>query len=223
MLVIAVLNSKGGVGKTTLSSWLAVWLVANTSYKRVGIVDYDPQGGAATWAEYRKRNNGAEAPEVLHGTDYASDIIEKLEATGWDVVVFDGPPGELERSVDAAEVADLVVIPMKPTAQDMDKSGPMINACFKRGVPYLVVLNEAVGSTDRRANEIREFLESAGHPVYSANIVSRVVHRDATSFGRIATEVKGAPKEAVQELDGFCEFVIKKAKASGKTRERRRG
>jgi cellulose biosynthesis protein BcsQ len=109
MQVISVCSSKGGVGKTTLASVLAVRAVQDTKSKRVAMVDLDPQGSLAAWWKRRWRAHQDDPPTIFAGADTASEAVEKLELDGWDWVFIDTPPAFVNIMEDAtasSEVGD---------------------------------------------------------------------------------------------------------------------
>src|SRR5580765_4411160 len=89
-MIIAFLNQKGGVGKTTLATHLAGELVARG--RSAVVIDADPQGSALDWAE-RRHQRGLQrlfgviglARETLHVE--APDLARRV-----DHVIIDGPP-----------------------------------------------------------------------------------------------------------------------------------
>jgi chromosome partitioning protein len=117
MHTIAVLNQKGGVGKTTLSCNLAA--AAHLSGQRSIVLDMDPQGTALDWYAARQPGSPLEGLAVAK----VDTVLDRNKLTaltcGYDVAILDGPArlGELTRS--AAIAADLVVIPMQPGYFDM--------------------------------------------------------------------------------------------------------
>ena len=101
MRVIAVVSSKGGVGKTTLASALAVRAARES--KRVAMVDLDPQRSLASWWKRRGRSDN---PRIFAGAETASEAVEALELDGWDWVFIDTPPAFIATIQDAIEHAD---------------------------------------------------------------------------------------------------------------------
>ena len=114
MAVVAIVNQKGGVGKTTLSTNLA-WSLAQTG--SVLLLDADPQGSARDWGDF---NTGG--PENLSvqaaGHEPLVDQVRRLSGR-YDWVIIDGPPGISNISADAVRVADVVLIPAKASAFDV--------------------------------------------------------------------------------------------------------
>ena len=98
MRVITIASTKGGVGKTTLASALAV--KAATESARAAMVDLDPLGSLAAWWARRGRT---ENPEIFTGADTATEAVEKLELAGWDWVFIDTPPAFVATIEDAVD------------------------------------------------------------------------------------------------------------------------
>ncbi len=122
MITIAVLQQKGGSGKTTLAVNLAA--AAHLSGRRTLIVDMDRQGSAFDWSHARAVGSKLDGLDVVNvqggaGADRGLQLpaFERL-TNGYEVVVIDGPPrlGEITRF--AAVVADVALMPVQPGAYD---------------------------------------------------------------------------------------------------------
>ncbi len=122
-MIIALLNQKGGVGKTTLALNLAS--AAHLAGKRTLLVDLDRQGSALDW--YAARSERPESKLAGLVTVKLDRVVSARQfaelGAGYDVLVLDGPArlGELTRS--AAIAADLVVIPVQPGPFDLWAGG----------------------------------------------------------------------------------------------------
>lgn len=120
--VVAVLNLKGGSGKTTVAVNLAAAL--GELRRRVAVLDLDPQQSATRWAS-QATDQGSRyfelARDVHHETGGAAAIkvtVDRL-VTETDVLVLDCPPELEDRSLVAALIADLVLVPVAPSPLDL--------------------------------------------------------------------------------------------------------
>ena len=218
MIVISICNTKGGVGKTTLTASLAVRAAKES--KRVALVDLDPQGSLTAWID-RRGNPGS--PTVMRDVDTASEAIERLEQTGWDWVFIDTPPAFLQLLEDAIEVADLVIIPIKPSAIDVAASQEAVVMCREEDRPHLVVLND-VEPRWKETKKTRSYLEDSDVPVAETAIAHRASHVSGMTVGKSAAEINsGRDEKAVEEIDALWleikaavrKAVKAKAKAKG--------
>ena len=110
MPVVAIINQKGGTGKTTLATNLA-WVLAEKGH--VLLLDADPQASAQNWAA-----GDGTTPDTLEIKEIGKgDLLRTVRsmASGYDWVIIDGPPGITKTSADAVRVADVVLIPAKPS------------------------------------------------------------------------------------------------------------
>src|SRR4029453_18825510 len=93
MITIAVANTKGGVGRTTLSAALAVRAAQDS--KHVAMVDLDPQRSLVEWWKRRRKRGGPENPTIFEGCDNPADAIERALTTETEWLFLDGPPAFL--------------------------------------------------------------------------------------------------------------------------------
>ena len=124
-MIVALLNQKGGVGKTTLALHLAgAWALQG---HRVTVVDADPQGSALDWSEQRAKEGG---PRLFGVLGLARDTLHREApeiVRGVDHVVIDGPPRIAGLMRSALLAADLVLVPAQPSPFDGWASGEMLN------------------------------------------------------------------------------------------------
>ena len=114
MTIIAIVSQKGGSGKTTLSVNLAA--AAEASGAVTLIVDTDPQATASQWGAWRSDR----APEVIDSAPPRIQAkIGSAKAQGATFIIIDTPPHADSAASKAAEAADLVLIPCRPSAFDL--------------------------------------------------------------------------------------------------------
>ncbi|MQP68192.1 AAA family ATPase [Niveispirillum sp. SYP-B3756] len=114
VVVVVVVNQKGGVGKTTLCAHLGV--AAQASGLQVALVDCDPQGSLAAWYNNRQ----AETPIMAAATVATlKDDIARLRSHGADLIIIDTPAAITDSVSKIIDLADLVILPVKPSPHDI--------------------------------------------------------------------------------------------------------
>jgi chromosome partitioning protein len=211
MFTIAVLNQKGGVGKTTLATNLAA--AAHLTRKRTLLVDLDQQGSALDW--YNARQDGsALAGLTTIKFDRALSLPKYREiSSGFDVVVLDGPPRLDALTRSAAVAADIVVVPVRPGAFDLwaveetvstlGEADAIRAELGRRPVRRLFVVNQAATNTII-ARETPDALAEVGE---TAPVVVhlRVAFAEAANIGEsvLTTEAGGPAAEEIRALYNF--------------------
>jgi chromosome partitioning protein len=211
-MIVALLNQKGGVGKTTLALHLAgAWARQGC---RVTVIDADPQGSALDWSEQRAKEG---SPRLFGVLGLARDTLHREApeiARGVDYVVIDGPPRIAGLMRSALLAADLVLVPAQPSPFDGWASGEMLNLIREARIfrPELVarfVLNRCAARTII-ARETGDALAEHDPPVLAARIGQRVAFADAARTGQLVFEVESGGAAAREitalaaEIAGFA-------------------
>lgn len=199
MRVAAVVNLKGGSGKTTTAVFLAHEWAARG--RRVLLVDADPQGTALRWSE---QGGFALSCLALPVKDLHSRL-GGIVGDRYDVVVIDTPP-LAERAgivLSALRLADLVVVPLAPTMAEYERLGDVwqaitdVEALRDTPATVAVLLNRTVANA-ASTDMVREAI-TAGRGEWPARRVleAMVPRREviAQAFG--AEPVAGGPYAAV--------------------------
>ena len=137
--VLALASQKGGSGKTTLSGHLAVQ-AQRAGAGPVVLIDIDPQGSLADWWNERE----AEFPAFAQTTvaRLASDL-QVLRQQGFRTAVIDTPPAITMAIQSVISVAELIVVPTRPSPHDLRAVGATVDLCERAGKPLIFVVNAA--------------------------------------------------------------------------------
>ncbi len=190
-MIVALLNQKGGVGKTTLALHLAgEW--ARTG-RRVTLIDADPQGSALDWSQQRAREGH---PRLFGVVGVARDTLHREApelARDVDHIVIDGPPRVAGLMRSALLATDLVLIPVQPSPFDGWASAEMLALLteariYRPDLAARFVLNRC-GARTVIARETAETLADHDPPLLATTIGQRVVFADAAQSGRLASEI----------------------------------
>lgn len=194
MYVIAAVATKGGGGKTTLASCLAV-VAASEGKNKVGLLDLDPQHSLADWWQ---RRGEPPNPQLYKGVDSAIDAIEVLRGQGLDYLFIDTGPGLLEALEQVIEGSDLLIIPIKSSAFDIIAVQPVLDDIFVRGTPYLCVFNECI--SPKMDSTGVQLLQAETHPIAKTLIKQRVAYRSSQTTGNTGPERDPKCDEEIRAL-----------------------
>ena len=185
MKIIAVVSQKGGAGKTTLALHIAV--AAERAGFSTAILDMDPQGTAERWSEWRKE----EPPAVVAAkATTLNRRLEQAKAAQGDLVVIDTPPLAQTEAREAARIADLILIPCRPSAFDLDAIRITADLANDIRKPAFVVVNAGPPHGTSIYRDVADTVERFGLGVAPARLAERAAFRHAVREGKSVQELE---------------------------------
>ncbi len=200
--IIAVLNPKGGAGKSTISSNLGRCLQLGGA--NILFADSDPQGTLRDW---RQADLLDVQPPVV-GVD-RPNIHKDLPkvSTSFDFVIIDGAAKLQEMVASSIKAADIILIPIQPSAADVWGCRDLISLIEARqevteGKPIArFLINRQIKNTTL-ANDITQVLREFAIPIFSSRTSQRVSYAEALSTGTTVLDIepKGAAAQEIQNI-----------------------
>ncbi|MBL6985324.1 MAG: AAA family ATPase [Candidatus Thioglobus sp.] len=187
--ILAILNPKGGSGKTTLALHLAHALSLDST---VLLVDTDPQGSARDWASQA----GGNAFPVV-GIDRAAALKSTVNqlSNGYDWIVIDGAAKLEEMGAHAVSTAHLVIIPVQPSPLDLWACESLVSQVKQRqaiadGAPTTAFQITRAKKGTNLAREIREVVKEYGLPLFDGSIHDRTIFAKSLAEGKTALNLE---------------------------------
>lgn len=201
MQILAIISRKGGVGKSTLAAHLAVEAERQQAGPVV-LIDADPQRSLGDWWDARN----SQTP-VLANTS-AATLERDLEvlAGEFKLAIIDTPPALSREISSVVRLADLVLIPSRPSPNDLRAIGGSIELAEAAKKRMVFVVNQAVSRT-RIAAEAAIELSQHG-TVSPVAIGARTDFATSMIDGRTVMELAPDGKSALEIAD-LCKYVLK--------------
>lgn len=206
-MIFGVINSKGGVGKTTVSVHLAAWLAEKKS--RVILVDADIQNSSSEWVRE------LELPIQIENLGSSSAILDRIEELSeeGDHVVIDGPAGLSDVTKSIMLCADRVLFPCGPSALDLRAAFDAANTLheakdIRAGLPKAIFIPNKIQRNYRLSRELLDSAQSLGLE-QGPPLGLRQAFADSAGQGSTVWKMGLRAKAAAQEMKSLCKEVTR--------------
>lgn len=202
MKVLGVLNQKGGVGKTTLSTCLSVAFEEDN--KKVALIDLDPQATACFWSDTRNKDTPA---VVSIQSVRLKSMINAARDANTDIVIIDGAAIQKEIAYDVAQVANYIIIPTKTAVFDVTSMQETVKILKQNKIPYSVVLN-MVSPSGQEIDDLKRMTKDFDIPLCEISIGNRKDFFRAQNMGLAVQEFDRSGK-GTEEIIQLYKYIIK--------------
>ncbi|WP_170330777.1 ParA family partition ATPase [Ruegeria arenilitoris] len=186
--IICVAQQKGGAGKTTLVSNLAVAYLAEG--KSVALFDTDPQGSLGKWLDIREETLG-ENQRLWFSTATAYGISRAIRGVDGeaDVILIDTPPKADSDVRWVLRESDLVLVPVSASQADVWATHDLLDLADRAGKPTHIVMNRTRAGT-RVGEEVAKSVAELEAQQLQSSLANRVVYAEALGRGLGVVEAK---------------------------------
>ena len=194
MRTLVLASQKGGVGKTTLAGHLGV-AAGSAGAGPVALIDTDPQGSLSSWWNERKAEDPLFASVTINNL---SAHLAELERSGVKLAIIDTPPAVTDTIRKVLAVADLVLIPTRPSPHDLRAVGSTVELIDQAGKRMIFVINGAA-SRAKITGEAAVALSQHG-TVAPVTLFQRTDFASSMIDGRTVQEIDSKSRSAQEIL-----------------------
>lgn len=211
-MIVVIANSKGGVGKSTLSAHLAAWLFERGH--SVILADCDTQQSSSEWL--------SEAAPGVRTVRLANpdQILDQLPALAQeaDYVVADGPGSNTETSRALLLRADFAVVPCKASMLEVRALAQATSVLrqaqdIRAGLPSAVIVLSMVGKTYRLTQDMKDAAAALGLPLARTAVTLKQIYADAPGQGAMVWQLGARAREAAHEIDQLFREILPGARS----------
>lgn len=209
MRTLTLVTQKGGTGKTTLATSLAV--AATEAGESVVLLDLDPQGSLMAWGSFRGEERPAPVVERFPANRIAELPAMIAGLKNFSLVILDTPGADNTATHKAMDAATMCLVPLRPTRLDAHAVRATVQAVLKGKTPFAFILNQCPTIPNSpRANEMAAGLATMGI-LALPKVCQRSDYQDAFAAGLGVTEYAPAGR-AAEEMRQLWQWVNRETK-----------
>lgn len=206
-MIIAIANSKGGVGKSTIAVHLAAWLQQNGH--RVTLADCDTQQSSSEWI--REANPKVHAIRLANPAEILDELPSLAQET--DYVIADGPGSQTETSQALLLRSDFAIVPCKASMLEVRALSKATDALrraqsIRHGVPKAVIVLSMVGKNYRLTKDMKDAAAALNLPMASTALILRQIYADAPGQGNVVWQMGSRSHDASHEIDSLFRELL---------------
>ena len=204
MKTLAVVSQKGGVGKTTLATALAV--EATRHGRSTVLFDLDPQASASFWKDTRQASRPEDSLAITAvPASRLSHVLAAADGAGCDLAIIDTPPFSKDIAYEAAQRADFVLIPTRPAVLDAMAMTRTLELVQHYQRPYGIVLTFCPPQ-GREVEDTVQAIAALNATLCPVRIGNRIAYSRAQQSGGAAQEIEPDGK-AAQEIRDLYTYM----------------
>lgn len=215
MKIIALVTQKGGSGKSTLAFNLAV--AAKQDGERVYMLETDKQGTISNWG--LRRSDEEPGIDRVSGGPELERALQLIASQGYTLTIVDTPGVDSVTVTAAIRIADLCLIPARPSPADIEAATPTLDSIRKLGRPFAFVMTQTP-TRSFRLSEAASALNMWG-VLAVPYIALRNDHQDALGAGLGVTEFAPDGK-AAGEIRALWVWIKKRMTMEGFNHDQQR-
>jgi chromosome partitioning protein len=210
--VIAVVNQKGGVGKTTVAMQMAGTISRRGN--KVLVIDADPQGTSTRWAA--SANDKSPFPATVIGLSAAQGKLHREVKKFMDdyrYIIIDGPPAsDSPIAQSALMIADLALVPIIPSPLDLWASIGIRKAIEDAGdmnekMKSRLVVNQSQPNISL-AKDVLDLLPEFGIRMAITQLHQRTVYRQSAVYGQTVHDFGARAAPAIREVEQLADEIF---------------